>query len=93
MSGAPHSESAANDSPVLALTAAIISKRAIQYFQSNAGDNMAASSSAIYYATFEVESGRRMELKADGQEYGMLAEEDRLTFQGPRYLGFECSRG
>ena len=37
-------------------------------------------------ATFQVESGDRMELGVSGTEYGMLAEGDmgRLTFQGTR---------
>lgn len=50
-------------------------------------------SSTRYYATFQVESGDRMELAVSGPEYGMLAEGDRgtLTFQGTRYLGFERS--
>ena len=49
------------------------------------------ASSTTYYATFEVESGDRMELQLSGQDYGLLAEGDRgyLTFQGSRYLGFE----
>ena len=44
-----------------------------------------------YYATFQVESGDRMELPMRGTDYGMLAEGDRgrLTFQGTRFLGFE----
>ena len=48
-------------------------------------------SSTTYYATFQVESGDRMELRLSGAEYGMLAEGDRgrLTFQGTRYLSFE----
>ena len=47
--------------------------------------------STSYYATFQVESGDRMELSVTGTEYGLLAEGDRgkLTFQGTRYLGFE----
>ena len=46
------------------------------------------------YATFQVESGDRMELSMTGTEYGLLAEGDRgkLTFQGTRYLGFERQR-
>ena len=44
-----------------------------------------------YYATFEVESGDRMEFELRGNEYGLLAEGDlgKLTFQGTRYLSFE----
>ena len=47
--------------------------------------------STSYYATFEVESGDRMEFHLSGSEYGMLAEGDmgKLRFQGTRYLGFE----
>ena len=47
-----------------------------------------------YYATFQVESGDRMEFAVDGMEYGMLAEGDmgKLSFQGTRYLSFERER-
>ena len=52
---------------------------------------MHTTSSTWYYATFEFESGDRMELGVSGSEYGMLAEGDsgKLTFQGTRYLSFE----
>ena len=45
----------------------------------------------IYYVTFQMESGDRMEFQVSGIEYGMLAEGDtgELTFQGTRYLAFE----
>ena len=44
-----------------------------------------------YYATFQFESGDRLELELQGREYGMIVEGDKgkLTFQGTRYLGFE----
>nr|MBQ8245341.1 DUF2500 domain-containing protein [Oscillospiraceae bacterium] len=44
-----------------------------------------------YYATFQFESGDRMELELKGHEYGLIVEGDKgkLTFQGTRYLGFE----
>ncbi len=44
----------------------------------------------VYYVTFEFDSGDRLELQVDGQEYGQLVEGDdgELTFQGTRYLGF-----
>lgn len=53
-----------------------------------------SSTSTRHYATFQVESGDRMEFSITGREYGMLAEGDRgrLTFQGTRYLGFERQR-
>lgn len=52
------------------------------------------STSTTYYATFEVNSGDRLEFKVRDTEYGMLVENDTgmLTFQGTRYLGFERSR-
>ena len=66
------------------------------HHHANAGDATGAhgyspTSSTSYYATFEVESGDRMELSVSGREYGLLAEGDRgrLSFQGTRYLGFE----
>lgn len=44
-----------------------------------------------YYATFEVESGDRMELSLDGEDFGLLAEGDagEMTFQGGKFLSFE----
>jgi hypothetical protein len=86
-----------NDSPVLTVDATVVSKRAdTQYHDQNTGtDNMHhMSSSTTYYATFEVTSGDRLELKIRDTEYGMLAEKDmgKLTFQGTRYLGFVRSR-
>jgi len=52
------------------------------------------STSTDYYATFEVESGDRMEFRIPDREYGLLAEGDtgRITFQGTRYKGFERTR-
>lgn len=49
------------------------------------------SSNTWYYATFEVESGDRMEFPMQGKVYGLMAEGDRgkLTFQGTRFLEFE----
>ena len=48
------------------------------------------SYSTNYYATFQFESGDRLELAVDGGDYGMLVEGDRgqLSFQGSRFLGF-----
>jgi len=47
-------------------------------------DNMMHSSSTSYYATFEVESGNRMEFHISVHEYIQLAENDydKLTFLG-----------
>ena len=69
--------------------AVVVAKRTDVTHHHN-GDNM-ATHSTWYYATFQVESGDRMEFAVDGMEYGMLAEGDtaKLSFQGTRYLSFE----
>ena len=78
-----------NQSPRLSVSATVVAKRTDVTHHHN-GDNM-ATHSTWYYATFQVESGDRMELQVSGREYGMLAEGDigKLTFQGTRYLSFE----
>lgn len=84
-----------NHSPVLTVNAMVVTKRQnVTHHHRNHGamDTMNGySTSTSYYATFQVESGDRMELSLSGKEYGLLAEGDvgRLTFQGTRYLGFE----
>ncbi|MGI6161772.1 MAG: DUF2500 domain-containing protein [Christensenellales bacterium] len=84
-----------NKSPVLSVAAKLVSKRtAVSHHHHNTGDahgTMHMSTSTSYYATFEVESGDRMEFRVKAGEYGMLAEGDmgKLTFQGTRYIGFE----
>lgn len=79
-----------NRSPVLTVWARIAAKRT-NISRHHSGGSMHHHTSTRYYATFEVESGDRMELSLSGQEYGLLAEGDQgtLTFQGTRYLGFE----
>ena len=87
-----------NKSPRLTVDAAVVTKRQnVTHSQTaNAGDITGAhgyttSSSTTYYATFQVESGDRMELKVPSDQYGMLVEGDRgrLSFQGTRFLNFE----
>ena len=90
-------EKRANDAaPVLTVEALVKTKRMDTYHTSPTydGDGHRTSSGSYhtsYYATFEVESGDRIELCVDGSEYGLLAEGDcgKLTFQGTRYLRFE----
>ena len=80
-----------NKQPVLTVTARITGKRENTTHHDNmVNDNMMSSTSTTYYATFEVESGDRMEFLISAREYGQLAENDygRLTFQGTRYLEF-----
>lgn len=78
-----------NRSPRLTVEARVVTKRMQNGYYN--GDHR---HSAVYYATFEVDSGDRMELSMTGSEYGLLAEGDvgKLSFQGTRYLGFERAR-
>ena len=73
-----------NNSPRLTVPASVVAKRT----QVSGGHG---DTSTSYYATFQVDSGDRMELRVSGTEYGQLAEGDRgsLTFQGSRYLDFK----
>lgn len=75
-----------NNSPRLTVPAVVVAKR--MKVSGGSGDHMSSTS---YYATFQVESGDRMELHMSGTEYGLLAEGDRgsLTFQGSRYIEFK----
>ena len=67
----------------------------VHHHHHGSGTGVHHSTSTTCFATFEVASGDRMELKVKGNEYGMLAEGDRgqLSFQGTRYLGFARSDG
>ena len=84
-----------NASPRLTVSAQVVTKRtSVSHHHHHHHDGMGmghTTSSTHYYATFQVESGDRMELAVSGPEYGMLAEGDRgsLTFQGTRYLSFQ----
>ena len=88
-----------NKSPVLSVDANVVAKRTeVSHHHHNFGNNTALShhsSTTTYFATFEVKSGDRIELKLPDKEYGMLAEGDYgiLTFQGTRYKGFERRPG
>lgn len=87
-----------NHSPRLTVPAVVTSKRQNTSYHNhpNAGDASGAhgfhtTADTVYYVTFQVESGDRMELTVTGREYGMLAvgDEGKLSFQGTRYLEFE----
>ena len=77
-----------NHSPELTVTATVTSKREHMSHRSHDDD---FTTNTSYYATFEVESGDRMEFNISGHEYGMLLEGDygNLTFKGTRYIRFE----
>lgn len=79
-----------NKSPKLTVEADVVSKRtARQRPMSN--KRYSGRDYTNYYATFQFESGDRLELELQGPEFGMIVEGDtgKLTFQGTRYLGFE----
>ncbi len=81
-----------NKQPVLTVAANLVTKRTnTSRHNHNHNNNMHSSTNTSYYATFEVESGDRIEFHISGKEYGMLAEGDigKLTFQGTRYHSFE----
>ena len=84
-----------NRSPRLTVPARVAAKRTevSHHHHTNAGQNAGFGTTSFTrcYATFEFESGDRMELAVDASEYGLLAEGDvgRLRFQGTRFLAFE----
>lgn len=81
-----------NHSPRLTVEATLVTKRTnVSRHRHGTGDDFHTTTSTSYYATFQVESGDRMELEVSGREYGLLVEGDRgkLTFQGTWYLGFQ----
>ena len=94
-------EKRANDAaPVLTVEALVKTKRMDSYHTAPTYDGEGRMTSSgthhtSYYATFEVESGDRLELQVSDYEYGQLAEGDRgkLTFQRKRFLKFERERG
>ena len=80
-----------NQSPKLTVPATVVAKRPdVHRYPVSTGNVQTMHTSTYYYATFQVESGDRMEFEISDMEYGMLAEGDRgmLTFQGTRYLNF-----
>lgn len=81
-----------NQSPKLTVPAKVVSRRtAVSRHHHHQRNGMHHTHTATsYYATFQVESGDRIEFLVSGTEYGMLAEGDsgELTFQGTRYLNF-----
>ena len=78
-----------NNSPRLSVTATVVAKRTEISHHHNS--NGTSGHTTSYYATFQVESGDRMELYIPYNEYGYLVEGDNgvLRFQGTRFLGFD----
>ena len=71
-----------NASPRLSTEATVVTKRTHVW-----GDH----SHTTYFATFQFESGDRLELEIPRDRFGYLVEGDRgkLHFQGDRFLDFE----
>ena len=85
-------------SPRVTANAKVVSKRMQvgENRQRHSNDDMMHSYTySKYFATFEFDSGDRVEMPVDGSEYGLLVEGDtgKLTFQGTRYLGFQRGSG
>ncbi len=81
-----------NNSPRLTVQAIVVTKRNnVSTHHHHHNSHMHTSHSYSYYATFQFESGDRLELNIPSNEFGLLAEGDvgKLTFQGTRYLSFE----
>lgn len=82
-----------NQSPVLDVEAAVVSKRTTTSSSMHDTGNgaMHTSTSTTHYVTFQFHSNDRQEFRVTGRQYGMLAEGDvgTLTFQGTRFLNFQ----
>lgn len=80
-----------NQSPELTVEAGVVTKRTDVSHHHSGGEHHHSHTSTTYYATFQVESGDRLEFAMSGMDYGQLVEGDkgRLTFQGTRYKGFQ----
>lgn len=77
-----------NHAPQLSVIAIVVAKRT--YVGRHAGNDNTTVGYTRYYATFQVESGDRMELEIPVNQYGYLVEGDqgKLTFQGTRFISF-----
>lgn len=76
-----------NAAPRLSVPARAVSRREAYHSR---GDRRGWTQ---YFVTFEFESGDRMELEMEGEQYGMIVEDDQgqLTFQGSRFIAFNRS--
>lgn len=82
-----------DNSPRLTVDAKLVAKRTATIYHGGTTSDIhhGRYGRSQYFATFEFESGDRLEFELEGREYGLLAEGDigRLTFQGSRFLAFE----
>ena len=79
-----------NHSPRLTVQATVVAKRHHTSHYHHSTEMHMHHSSTSYYATFQVESGDRMELLIPSTQFGYLVEGDRgmLSFQGTRFISF-----
>ena len=91
-----------NNSPRLTVACVVVDKRTETTTHQTpvAGDASGAHgyqmmTDTTHFATFQVESGDRIEFSVSGSEYARLTEgeQGKLSFQGTRYLGFEKAQG
>lgn len=75
--------------PERSVTARVVGRR----MRTEGGGNDTAVRS-VYFATFELPDGERLELKVPARQYGQVAEGDegQLTHQGTWFRGFERRR-
>lgn len=82
-----------NHSPRLTVEATVVAKRGntTRHHHNGASGHHYHTYNNTYYATFQFDSGDRVELQMPGNEFGLIVEGDKgkLTFQGTRFLGFE----
>lgn len=82
-----------NNSPRLTVEATVVAKRGntSRHHHNGTNGHHYHTYHNTYFATFQFESGDRIELQMAGHEFGLLIEGDKgkLTFQGTRFLGFE----
>ena len=71
-----------NRQPKLQVSATVVTKRT---------SNHTKATDRHYFVTFQVESGDRIEFWVTSLQYSELKQDDCgiLTFQGPRFIGFE----
>ena len=79
-------------SPRITAPATLVAKRHSVHTSGTGQDNMTMHHTYNnYYATFEFESGDRMEFSVPSDIYGLSVEGDRgkLCFQGTKFISFE----
>jgi hypothetical protein len=82
-----------NRQPILTVSSRVLTRRTSMSQHHHANHNGTGHHGHVtttYFATFEVESGNRMEFEVPDSAYGLLLEGDygKLTFQGTRFLNF-----